>query len=121
VIAWGAMLHEAKEAVEARPKSRASTCELIDLRTLWPLDIDTLVESVKKTGRFIVVHEAPRTCGFGGELISLVCEKAFYHLQAQPVRVTGYDTPFPYTLENEYLPRAPRILKAIQKLAADPG
>jgi pyruvate dehydrogenase E1 component beta subunit len=118
LVAWGAMVHEAREAVEAAEK-QGFDVELIDLRTLWPLDIDTLVESVKKTGRFIVVHEAPRTCGFGGELISLVCEKAFYHLQAQPVRVTGYDTPFPYTLENEYLPRAPRILKAIKDVITE--
>jgi 2-oxoisovalerate dehydrogenase E1 component beta subunit len=63
------------------------------------------------------VHEAPRTCGFGAELMAQVVERAFYHLEAQPVRVTGYDTPFPYTLENEYLPRAPRILKAIREVA----
>lgn len=118
VVAWGAMLHEAKEAVESAEKDGLD-CELIDLRTLWPLDIDTLIDSVKKTHRFIVVHEAPRTCGFGAELISLVCEKAFYWLEAQPVRVTGYDTPFPYTLENEYLPRAPRILSAIKKVVAE--
>jgi 2-oxoisovalerate dehydrogenase E1 component beta subunit len=80
-----------------------------------PLDIDAIVESVKKTGRFIVVHEAPKTCGFGAELLSLVVERCFYNLEAQPMRVTGYDTPFPYTLENEYLPRAPRILKAIRE------
>jgi pyruvate dehydrogenase E1 component beta subunit len=84
-----------------------------------PLDTDAIVNSVKKTGRLVVVHEAPKTCGFGGELISLVCERAFYHLEAQPVRVTGFDTPFPYTLENEYLPRAPRILKAIKQVVGD--
>jgi 2-oxoisovalerate dehydrogenase E1 component beta subunit len=118
VVAWGAMLHEAKEAVDAAEKEGID-CELIDLRTLLPLDTDSIVESVKKTGRFVVVHEAPRNCGFGGELLSIVVERAFYHLEAQPIRVTGYDTPFPYTLENEYLPRAPRILKAIKQVAAD--
>lgn len=118
IVAWGAMLHEAKEAVEQAAKEGIS-CELIDLRTLLPLDVDTIMESVKKTGRFIVVHEAPKTCGYGGELLSLVVEKAFYHLEAQPVRVTGFDTPFPYTLENEYLPRAPRILRAIREVHAD--
>jgi 2-oxoisovalerate dehydrogenase E1 component beta subunit len=117
VVAWGAMLHEAKDAVDQAEKDGID-CELIDLRSLLPLDVDTMIESVKKTGRFVVVHEAPKTCGFGGELISLVIEKAFYHLEAQPVRVTGFDTPFPYTLENEYLPRAPRILKAIRETAA---
>lgn len=118
VVAWGAMLHEAKEAVESAEKDGID-CELIDLRTLLPLDVDALIESVKKTGRFVVVHEAPKTCGFGGELISLVCERAFYHLEAQPIRVTGYDTPFPYTLEMEYLPRAPRILKAINQVVRE--
>jgi 2-oxoisovalerate dehydrogenase E1 component beta subunit len=83
------------------------------LRTLWPIDIETILTSVKKTGRLVVVHEAPRTCGLGAELVSLVCEKAFYHLEAPPVRVTGFDTPFPYTLELEYLPLSHRILPAI--------
>lgn len=118
VVAWGAMLHEAKTAVEEAEKLGID-CELIDPRTLLPLDVNAIVESVKKTGRFVVVHEAPKTCGYGAELISLVVEKAFYHLEAQPVRVAGWDTPFPYTLENEYLPRAPRILHAIQKVASD--
>jgi 2-oxoisovalerate dehydrogenase E1 component beta subunit len=116
VVAWGAMLHEAREAAEHAEKENVDV-ELIDLRTLWPLDVDTLVESVKKTRRLVIVHEAPRTCGFGAELMAQVVERAFYHLEAQPVRVTGYDTPFPYTLENEYLPRAPRILKAIREVA----
>ena len=119
IVAWGAMLHEALEAVQAA-EGEGIDCELLDLRSLMPLDIDAIVESVRKTGRFIVVHEAPRTCGFGAELISLVVERCFYHLEAQPVRVTGFDTPFPYTLENEYLPRAPRILKSIQETVAEP-
>ena len=72
--------------------------------------------SVKKTGRVVVVHEAPRTCGFGAELAALIQEKCFLHLEAPIARVTGFDTPFPYTLENEYLPRAPRILKAIREV-----
>jgi 2-oxoisovalerate dehydrogenase E1 component beta subunit len=118
VATWGAMVHEAKKAVEDAAEAGID-CELIDLRTLLPLDIDTLVASVKKTGRFLVLHEAPKTCGYGAELISLVTEKAFYSLEAAPVRVTGYDTPFPYALENEYLPRAPRVLKAIKKLASE--
>lgn len=118
VLAWGAMVHEAKKACD-QAASKGIDCELIDPRTLLPLDIDTIVESVKKTGRFIVVHEAPRTCGYGAEIVSLVTERAFYHLEAAPVRVTGYDTPFPYTLEDEYLPLAPRILKSIEKVAAE--
>jgi 2-oxoisovalerate dehydrogenase E1 component beta subunit len=112
VIAWGAMLYE---AIEASNKAAAEgvDCEVIDLRTLWPVDIDTIVASVKKTGRVVIVHEAPKTCGFGAELVALVNEKAFLHLEAPPVRVTGWDTPFPYTLEMDYLPLAGRILPAI--------
>jgi 2-oxoisovalerate dehydrogenase E1 component beta subunit len=90
---------------------------VIDLRTLWPLDIETIIASVKKTGRVVVVHEAPKSCGLGGEIVSLINEKAFLHLEAPPRRVTGFDTPFPYTLENEYLPLAHRILPAILETA----
>lgn len=118
VIAWGAMLHEAKIAVEDAAKDGID-CELIDPRTLLPFDIEAVVESVKKTGRLVVVHEAPKTCGYASEIITMVLERAFYHLEAQPVRVTGYDTPFPYTLENEYLPLAPRILKSLRAVAAE--
>lgn len=118
VVAWGAMLHEAKTAAE-QAQTLGIDCEVIDLRTLFPLDVETIVRSVQKTGRFVVVHEAPQTCGYGGELIAQVVERAFYHLEAQPVRVAGFDTPFPYTLENEYLPLAPRILDALKRVAAD--
>ena len=99
VIAWGAMLYEALEAAD-QAAAQGIECEVIDLRTLWPLDIETIVASVKKTGRVVIVHEAPRTCGFGAEIVALINEKAFLHLEAPPVRVTGFDTPFPYTLEN---------------------
>jgi 2-oxoisovalerate dehydrogenase E1 component beta subunit len=117
VIAWGAMLYEAFAAADEAAKKGIET-EIIDLRTLWPLDIDTIVASVKKTGRVVVVHEAPKSCGFGAELIALINEKAFLHLEAPPVRVTGFDTPFPYTLEMEYLPLAHRILPAIVETAS---
>jgi len=110
LLAYGAMLHTVLEAVNGID----AHCEVVDLRSLVPLDEDTIIESVKKTGRVVVVHEAPKTCGFGAELISIINEKAFLHLQAPPVRVTGFDTPFPYTLENEYLPDAGRIREAIQ-------
>jgi 2-oxoisovalerate dehydrogenase E1 component beta subunit len=116
VVAWGAMLYEALEAAN-QAASQGIECEVIDLRTLWPLDIDTIVASVKKTGRVIVVHEAPKTCGFGSEIIALINEKAFLHLEAPPARVTGFDTPFPYTLEMDYLPLAHRILPAIVETA----
>lgn len=112
VIAWGAMLYEALAAADSAQVQGVSS-EVIDLRTLWPLDLDTIVDSVKKTGRVVVVHEAPRTCGFGAELISMISERAFLHLEAPPVRVTGWDTPFPYTHENEYLPLQHRIEPAL--------
>jgi pyruvate dehydrogenase E1 component beta subunit len=116
VLAYGAMLYEALDAAQKAAASGVE-CEVLDLRTLWPVDINAILESVKKTGRLVVVHEAPRTCGFGAELVSLVCEKAFYCLQAPPVRVTGFDTPFPYTLEMEYLPLSHRILPAVLEAA----
>lgn len=116
VLAYGAMLYEALDAASKAAKQGAE-CEVIDLRTLWPVDIETIVTSVKKTGRLAVVHEAPRTLGFASELITLVCEKAFYHLEAPPVRITGFDTPFPYSLESEYMPLSHRILPAVLEAA----
>jgi len=112
IIAWGAMLYEAIAAADEAKKKNID-CEIIDLVTLWPVDIEAITASVKKTGRVIIVHEAPKTCGFGAELVALVNEHAFLHLQAPPMRVTGLDTPFPYALENDYLPLAHRILPAI--------
>jgi 2-oxoisovalerate dehydrogenase E1 component beta subunit len=114
VLAWGAMWHEADQA--AREAEREGIdCEVIDLRSLQPLDLDAIVASVRKTGRAVVVHEAPRTCGFGAELSALIQERCFLSLEAPVARVTGFDTPFPYTLEAEYLPRAPRILRALRE------
>ncbi len=117
LIAWGAMWHEAEQAAQEAAE-QGIDAEVIDLRTLQPLDLDSLVASVQKTGRAVIVHEAPRTCGFGAEISALLQERCFLHLEAPITRVTGYDTPFPYTLENEYLPRAPRILKAIREVVA---
>jgi 2-oxoisovalerate dehydrogenase E1 component beta subunit len=117
VIAWGAMWHEAEEAAR-EAEAEGLDCEVLDLRSLQPLDVDAVVASVKKTGRAVVVHEAPRTCGFGAELSALIHERCFLSLEAPVTRVTGFDTPFPYTLENEYLPRAPRILRAIREVVA---
>jgi pyruvate dehydrogenase E1 component beta subunit len=116
VLAWGAMLYEAIAAAD-EVKNHGIECEVIDLRTLWPVDIEAIVASVSKTGRLVVVHEAPKTCGFGAELVALVNEKAFAHLEAPPVRVCGFDTPFPYALEMDYLPLAHRIVPAIVETA----
>jgi len=116
ILAWGAMLYEAVAAAE-KAAEQGIESEIVDLRTLWPVDIDTIAASVEKTGRVIVVHEAPKTCGFGAELIALINERCFLSLEAPPVRVAGFDTPFPYTLEMDYLPLAHRILPAIVQTA----
>jgi 2-oxoisovalerate dehydrogenase E1 component beta subunit len=115
LLAWSAMVHTAKEAV-ARAEQDGYDVELIDLRTLMPFDLPTILESVKKTGRVVVLHEAPRTCGFGAELAASIQERAMLHLEAPILRVTGFDTPFPYTLENEYLPDADRIVDAFERV-----
>ena len=115
VVAWGAMLHEARKACE-QAKLDGISCELIDPRTLAPFDIKTVGASVQKTGRLVVVHEAPKTGGFAAEVITQVVETCFYSLQSQPIRVTGYDTPFPYALEDDYLPLAPRIYESIRRV-----
>jgi 2-oxoisovalerate dehydrogenase E1 component beta subunit len=113
LIAYGAMVPVIGEAA-ARAEEQGISCEVIDLRTLVPFDIDTLVASAKKTGRVVVVHEAPRTAGFGAEIIASIQERAMEHLEAPIQRVTGFDTPFPYTLEHEYMPNADRVLGAIR-------
>ena len=111
VFAYGAMVGPALDAAAVLWKEGISA-EVIDLRTLVPLDERSVVASVEKTGRAVVVHEAARFCGFGAELSAILAEKAFYSLKAPIARVTGYDTPFPYALEHEYLPNAERIAHA---------
>ncbi len=112
LVAWGAMVHVCNEAAK-RAADDEIDCEVLDLRTLAPLDEESFLESVKKTGRLVIVHEAPRTSGFGGELIAIAAEKALEYLEAPVVRVAGFDTPFPYTLEDVYMPDADRVLRAI--------
>lgn len=115
VIAWGSMLHTVLKA-EAEAQKQGWNLEVINLRTLSPWDQETVIASVQKTGRALIVHEAPKTNGFGGEIAATIVEKAFYSLQAPVMRVTGWDTPFPYTLENDYLPSVPRIIDACKQL-----
>lgn len=112
VVAWGAMVPLCEEAAE-RAAPDGIECAILDPRTLWPLDIDAIVASVCETGRLVIVHEAPRSCGFGAEISALVQERCFLHLEAPITRVTGYDTPFPYTLEHAYLPSVDRVLDAL--------
>jgi len=115
VFAYGAMLHVAMEAAElAAPKG--INVEVVDLRTLLPFDIETIISSVKKTGKVVIVHEACKTCGFGAEIAAQIAERALLHLQAPIIRVAGFDVPFPYILEDEYLPNATRVLQAIEKV-----
>jgi len=115
VLCWSAMVHTALEAA-AKGEEQGYDLEVIDLRTLVPFDIDAILASVKKTGRVVIAHEAPRTSGFGAELAATIQEKAILHLEAPILRVTGFDTPFPYTLEHEYLPDASRILDAVERV-----
>jgi 2-oxoisovalerate dehydrogenase E1 component beta subunit len=105
VLVYGTMVHVALAAAE----ESGIDAEIIDLRTLLPLDIDTIVDSVKKTGRCVIAHEATRTCGFGAELSALVQEYCFYHLEAPIVRVTGWDTPYPHAHEWDYFPGPSRL------------
>lgn len=112
VVSWGTMVHVCHRAIEETD----ITAELIDLRTLVPLDAETLTNSVRKTGRCVVVHEAPRTSGFGAEVVALVQEECFWKLEAPIERVTGWDTPVPHALEYHYLPTAQRIAQALQKV-----
>jgi 2-oxoisovalerate dehydrogenase E1 component beta subunit len=116
VLAYGAMVAVALEGA-TQAAARGIEAEVIDLRTLLPLDVETVLASVRKTGRAVIVHEAPRTCGYGAELAALLAEKALLSLEAPILRVTGYDTPFPYTLEHDYLPSPARVLSALEQTA----
>ena len=115
LIAWGAMVPVCLKAAELC-EPRGADCEVIDVRTLVPLDEETILESVRKTGRVVIVHEAQKTCGFGAEISALISEEAILSLEAPIVRVTGLDTPFPYTLEHIYLPDPERVALAVGKV-----
>jgi 2-oxoisovalerate dehydrogenase E1 component beta subunit len=115
ILAYGTMVHVARATVD----DMGIDAEVIDLRTLVPLDIETIEASVKKTGRCLIVHEATRTGGFGAELSALVQERCFYHLEAPVERVTGFDTPYPHSLEWAYFPGPIRIGTALKKIMKD--
>ena len=115
ILAYGTMVHVAIATAEAE----GIDAEVIDLRTIVPVDIETIEESVKKTGRCVVVHEATRTSGFGAELSALVQERCFYHLEAPVARVTGYDTPYPHSMEWAYFPGPVRLGLALKKTLED--
>ncbi|MBB3911961.1 2-oxoisovalerate dehydrogenase E1 component beta subunit [Sphingomonas desiccabilis] len=112
ILAYGTMVHVCQSVVE----EAGIDAEILDLRTLVPLDIEAIEASVKKTGRCMIVHEATRTSGFGAELSALVQERCFYHLEAPIERVTGFDTPYPHSLEWAYFPGPVRIGEALKKV-----
>ena len=114
ILTYGSMTPICLEAAE---KASASV-EVLDLRTLVPLDVEAVLASVRKTGRCVIVHEAPRTCGYGAELAAIVAERALGSLLGPIARVAGFDTPFPYTLEHVYLPEARRVGHAIDHVLA---
>ena len=114
LLAWGYMAHVCLDAAK-RAAEKGVECEVVDLRTLVPLDLDAILGSVKKTGRAVVVYEAPKTGGFGAEVSAQIAERAIEYLRAPILRVAGFDTPFPYTLEDVYMPNADRVFAAIQK------
>jgi pyruvate dehydrogenase E1 component beta subunit len=117
VITWGASVFQALEAMDHLPDD--VSVELIDLRSIYPFDMDAIARSVEKTGRCVIVHEAPLTCGMGAEISARIQEQCFLHLQAPVQRVTGFDTVMPYyKLELSYLPDAERIGKGVRECLA---
>ncbi|MEJ2410826.1 MAG: alpha-ketoacid dehydrogenase subunit beta [Novosphingobium sp.] len=115
VLAYGTMVHVALAGIE----DSGVDAELIDLRSIVPLDIDTIVESVKRTGRCVILHEASRYGGFGGELSALVQERCFHWLEAPVERVAGWDTPYPHAFEWDYFPGPQRLATALKKVMQD--
>ncbi len=115
LVSWGGMVRVCNEAIEKLGEKYS--VELIDLRTIYPLDVDAVIGSVKKTGRCVVVHEAARTCGFGAEISALVSESDLLSLKAPVERVTGFDVVMPLAkYENFYLPNEKRVSRAIEKV-----
>jgi 2-oxoisovalerate dehydrogenase E1 component beta subunit len=111
LVAYGTMVHVAKAAAE----ESGIDAEVVDIRTIVPLDIDTIAASVKKTGRCLILHEATRTSGFGAEIAAQVQETCFYHLEAPIERVTGWDTPYPHAFEWQYFPGPARVIEAMRR------
>lgn len=115
MIGWGAQLSVLKEAANIAKIENNISCEIIDLQTISPWDKKTIVKSVKKTGRLIIAHEAPKTGGFAAEISSEIQEECIYYLKSPIIRVAGWDTPFPLVFERIYLPDKLRCYEAIIK------
>jgi pyruvate dehydrogenase E1 component beta subunit len=119
VVTWGAMTFETLKAVDQLAKNGIS-CEVIDLTTISPIDYETILESVEKTGRLVIVHEAARTCGVGAEIAAIVAEKGIYDLHGPIIRVTGYDVVMPlFRREMDYMPSVSKITDAIKETLND--
>lgn len=113
LIGWGAQHHQNLEAAKVLKEKHGIGVEVLNLRTLNPLDIHAITASVEKSGRVVVSHEAPKTQGFGAEVVAQIMEQCFLHLEAPIIRCCGLDTPFPNALEKEYLPDAPRVVQSV--------
>ncbi len=109
-------LAERQKMIAEAAASKGIECHLVDLRTLLPLDEQGVLEAARRTGRVVIVHEAPRFCGYGAELSALIAENVIEYMEAPIKRVTGFDTPFPNTLEHHYLPDERRVLDAIEQV-----
>jgi 2-oxoisovalerate dehydrogenase E1 component beta subunit len=116
VFCYGAMVPVCQKAAETAAE-KGIECLIVDLRTLLPLDEEGVLEAAKQTGRVVIVHEAPRFCGFGAEISAMIAENIIEYMEAPVARVTGFDTPFPNTLEHHYMPDARRVLDAIEHVA----
>jgi pyruvate/2-oxoglutarate/acetoin dehydrogenase E1 component len=117
LIAYGAMVGVCERAADALQGE--ASCEVVDIRSLRPLDEAAILASVAKTGRVVIVHEAPRTAGFGAELAALIAERAIFDLRGPVLRVTGFDVPYPYwTIEDAYMPSVDRVAAAVRTLIA---
>ena len=115
IVAYGAMVARALQAAD-RMSEDGTECTVLDLRSLVPLDLETLAETVRSSGRAVVVHEAPLTLGMGGEIVARIVEDCFDYLEAPILRVTGYDIPYPpATIEQHYVPSVDRIARAVQR------
>ena len=114
VLAYGTMVHVAQAGI----KESGIDAELVDLRSIVPLDINTIEQSIRKTGRCLIVHEASKFAGFGAELSALITERCFYHLMAPTQRVAGWDIPYPHAFEWDYFPSPARVVQSLQSLIA---
>ena len=117
LVAYGSMVSLAERAADALDDE--ASCEVLDLRSLKPLDEEALLASVGKTGRAVLVQEAPRVCGFAAEIAAVLAEKAIFDLRGPVLRVTGYDVPYPYwQIEDAYMPSVERVVDAVRRVLA---